>query len=67
MSDDEDVLKEEELSEDSAIPEIFDEEDDLDLPVDVLGLEEEEDESFDDEDEDEEEDVYDDVEEEDGY
>lgn len=67
MSDDEDVLKDDELSEDGAIPEIFDEEDDLDLPVDDLGLEEEDEEGFDDEDEDEEEDVYDDVEEEDGY
>lgn len=66
MSDEDDVLKEDELSEDAAIPEIFDEEDDLDLPVDDLGLEDDE-EDFDDEDEDEEEDVYDDVEEEDGY
>lgn len=61
---DDENIKDEELSEDSAIPEIF-EEDDLDLPVDDLGLEEDED--FDDEDEDEEEDVYDDVEEEDGF
>jgi hypothetical protein len=69
MTDDEIRDNADELEDEGTIPAIFDEDDELelDLPVEDLGLEDDEDESDDDDEEDDEDDLFDDVEPEDGF